>query len=95
MPKEVKAYKCRYCDAVNLDPGQAARDEATCPHNPGLACCANCIHMQTMTTPRFENVAYPIRVCVRPPDDLDFTPPHDLGWCPNWERNPEFERSLK
>lgn len=90
MPKEVKAYQCRYCEAVSLDAGQAAQDEATCPHNPDLACCANCAHMQIMTTPRFENRAFPVRVCVKPPADLDFALPHDLGWCPNWERNPEF-----
>lgn len=95
MPKEVKAYKCRYCDAVSMDAGQAERDEAMCPHNPALECCANCVHMQVATAPRFENRSYPVRVCAMPPEELDFTPPHDLGWCPNWGRNPAFERSAR
>lgn len=92
MPKEVRAYKCKWCDMVTLDAGQAEQAEKTCPHNPELECCANCTNLQIATTPRFENYSYPVKVCADPPgDDLIFNPPHDLGWCPNWVRNPLME----
>ena len=93
MPKEVMAYKCRWCDAVMLDAGQAAQAEATCPHNPALECCDNCAFVEIATTPRYKNISFPVKVCGHPPDsDLQFDPPHDLGWCPNWKRHPMMER---
>ena len=93
MPNEVKAYKCRWCDAVMLDADQAEQAEATCPHNPSLECCENCTHIQIATTPRYRNFSYPVKVCADPPGDGEaFDAPHDLGWCPNWKRNPLMER---
>lgn len=92
MPKQVQAYKCRWCDAVTLDAGQAAEMEATCPHNPALECCANCVHLEMAMTPRFQNISYPVKVCGNPPgDDLIFNSPHNLGWCPNWKRHSMME----
>lgn len=89
MPREVKAYKCRWCDVVTLDAGQAAEAEANCLHNPALECCENCEHMQVATSPRFRNMAFSVKVCANPPsEDAIFNAPHDLGWCPNYSRNP-------
>lgn len=88
MPREVKAYKCRWCDAVMMDREAAEQAESTCPHNPALECCENCEHMQVARTPRFCNMMLPVKVCANPPsEDAVFNAPHDLGWCPNYSRN--------
>lgn len=90
MPKEVRAYKCRWCNAVMLDAEQAIEAEKICPHNPELECCENCVHMEIATTPRFQNYSYKVKVCTMPPFDDLYHVNHDLGWCPNWERNPRM-----
>ena len=91
MPKEVKAYQCKYCEAVVLDADQAQKAEASCPHNPALECCENCAFNETMLTPRYQNFSYPVKVCTRPPgEDAVFNAPHEFGWCPNWRRSQKF-----
>lgn len=91
MPKEVRAYKCKWCDTVTLDPGQAEQLEHVCLNNPAFAACANCAHNQETVTPRFQGYSVPVRVCRKPPTaGLVWNDPHNYGWCPNWERSQQF-----
>lgn len=91
MPRKVTAYKCLYCDSVTLDERKAKEDEKTCPYNPAVQCCDNCVHQRIMQTPRQGNLSQRIRVCQHPPDgSVQWNDTHPYGWCPNWQRNQAF-----
>lgn len=88
----VTAYECDACGTLTQDEKQAREHQDLCPWNKSLECCENCAHKKVMMTPRYQNYAYPVRVCDRPPDEGQvFNAPHNLGWCPNYKRGEEYK----
>lgn len=93
MPKEVRAYQCNYCYATSLEEQRAIEQEAICLFNPSFNCCDNCTYKKEMKTPKFMGPSEVVQTCQNPiPDDVEFEAPHEYGWCPNYSRNPEFNK---
>ncbi len=77
MPREVRAYKCEYCDKVYINKPSAASHEKKCFWNPEKRACATCLNPYD-------------RRCVE--TDSDLTVKGELkSNCPMWEASEEYQ----
>lgn len=76
--KEVKAWKCNWCNRTSLNPANGRAHETSCKNNPARRHCITCTHGVTV---RDMDVAKPLTVQSYMPGADNEPYVYDGPWC--------------